>query len=1238
VAGSAQGWELELPENDRFTIRRRLGAGGMGVVYEAFDRERDTLVAIKTLRHLDADHLYRFKNEFRALADVEHPNLIRLGELVCSEGRWFFTMELVEGLDFLSWVRPGASGTAFEDTVDSGSLSGDAAGEAKDDVAAGKLDEAKLREALPQLVSAIGALHAAGKVHRDIKPTNVLVTPRRRLVLLDFGVIADAHEDDPNTSGPPVVGTPAYMAPDQAVSRTATPEADWYSVGVMLYEALTGRLPFAGTPLQIMMNKQSVVPRPPRELVPTIPADLDALCVDLLRTDPQERPTQTQIAARLEGRVAEPERVTSVGSSFVGRREEMGALHDALEAARRGQPTVVCVRGESGVGKSALIKSFARAAHAERDDVVELVGRCYEREAVPFKAFDGVVDALGRHLAQVDQVAAAMLLPDDAPLLARLFPTLRHVPAMGHAIEPKLADPVEVRRRAFVALRNLLARMASQKAVVIMIDDFQWSDADSLALLAELLHPDEAPSVLLVATIRSDADVDRAFEKRIAALCARRVALRRIDVEPLPAADAEILARKLALRVGLGVAIDASAIVREAAGHPLFIHELVNHAGLSGANATAAGPRRVLKLEEALGSRIEALEPAGRRVLEAVAVAGAPVLRSALALTLEQSTSPAELQRWLGSLHTLHLLRTTGSRATDVIECYHDRVREAVLRRLDAGAQRALHGALAGALESVGVAAKEPHLMVRHLEAAGDIAHAAAFAERGAARAADNLAFDRAAELYATAIRLGAHAKEEKSRLQMLLGQALVNAGRGAEAAEAYLGARDGALAATRLECQRRAAEQLLFSGQIDRGLEVLASVLADIGQRIPATPRRALADVLWLRLRLKMRGYGWKRRDASEIAPTDLIRVDTFRTVGLGLSTVDNIRGAAFQSRALMGALDLGEEERIGQALCVQANYLASQGYKNYPVTEKLLGEADRIAQATKSPFLAAWVQAVTGTANYLIGNYAVAGANIPAGLKRFEEETIGSIWELNNARLFWLLTLRQTGAYAKLGRLLDEWLRDAARRGDQYAETTFTRAGVLVLIMRDGIDAARATFLSRRWSPPEGAYHLQHWYELRAWVDFELAGGSSDEGKKLIDENLRRLDRSLLLRVEVVRAETLWMRARLALASGKAEAAGPLAKRLMKEGTEYARVWGLLVSAAVLHRLRAKDAAAAELARAIEAGDAQGMRMCAAAARLRLSELGVGETDREGALAALRTEGVRSVEQLLGVLAPGF
>ena len=202
-----------------YQLGNRLGGGGMGEVFEA-RRLDGQEVALKTLTEVSATNLYRFKREFRALADVEHPNLVRLYELgATSNGLAFFTMERVHGQPFVDWVREGLE-----------------EGEPP--------DFARLESALLQLVQGVHALHELGCVHRDLKPSNVLVTPEGRVVILDFGLLSEygAPEFGITRQGQ-AMGTPTHMAPEQAMAERTGPPADYYAIGVMLYTCITGNLP-----------------------------------------------------------------------------------------------------------------------------------------------------------------------------------------------------------------------------------------------------------------------------------------------------------------------------------------------------------------------------------------------------------------------------------------------------------------------------------------------------------------------------------------------------------------------------------------------------------------------------------------------------------------------------------------------------------------------------------------------------------------------------------------------------------------------------------------------------------------------------------------------------------------------------------------------------------------------------------------------------------------------------------
>src|SRR5262245_1230538 len=235
--------EREFRGSERFRVQRRLGAGGFGVVYQAFDQERREEVALKALRDDNVEALFRLKREFRALADIAHPNLVRLHELLADGDRWFFTMELIEGGSFLHFVR----GVPFPDRADSTDRTAAASppgspaapspmpsGDARKLMALGldgtpdsesagppPLDAERLRSGLRQAVAGIQALHRAGQLHRDIKPSNVLVSREGRVVLLDFGMVTDLSLTGSKRSVS-VVGTPAYMSPEQGSARPLT--------------------------------------------------------------------------------------------------------------------------------------------------------------------------------------------------------------------------------------------------------------------------------------------------------------------------------------------------------------------------------------------------------------------------------------------------------------------------------------------------------------------------------------------------------------------------------------------------------------------------------------------------------------------------------------------------------------------------------------------------------------------------------------------------------------------------------------------------------------------------------------------------------------------------------------------------------------------------------------------------------------------------------------------------------
>ncbi len=909
----------------RFELRRRIGSGGMGEVYEAIDRHGGDVVALKTLTRADGDTVTRFKREFRALQSTAHPNLVALLELIRDDERWFFTMELVRGKHLLEHVGR---------------------------------DLDKLRAVLPGVVLGLRALHEAGLVHRDIKPSNVMVTPEGRVVILDFGLVTAVDPGQQSRDGH-AVGTVEYMAPEQAVGRQVTEAADWYGLGVMIYEALTGQVPHQGHALQIMIDKQQVEPRSPAELVPGLPPDLVELCVDLLQIEPARRPSGDAVMRRLgvePGTSARTSQVTrtSLGSGrriFVGRERELAELAASLDRARD-RPIVHLVVGESGIGKSELVARFARLAQEDDPATLVLHGRCYERESVPYKALDGVADGIAQHLAQLPRPERDPLLPPRPDLLVRLFPVFLRIEAVAAApvLHDDAAEPQEQRRRMFGALRALVAAISAGRRIVITIDDLQWADADSFLLMSALLRGAGAPRALVLATVR---DVEGADAVPVAQIVERLagITVQTTRLGPLDADESRVLAEQIAPE--LAKKADLAQLTREAGGHPMFIHELLRHVDHLG------GPTGTASLDDALWTRVELLRPDARCVLEAICVAGAPISSDVASAACD--LEGAVLARATASLRVAGLAREVQRGRGLALEPYHDRVREAVQGRLTEVRRRELHGRIAAALEQGGEP-RDPQLLLRHFRLAGLPERAARYAEDAAQRSLAAHAFDQAAELWRIALDLIPRDAEDRRRVRLRLGEALISAGRGAEAAEVYLLAADGADRPTRLECHRHVAEQLLISGRIERGVEALDRLLAEIGV---SSPKHELWSLIGNRLRLRLRGLGFEPRHRREVSDADILRLDVLGVAGTGLSVVDTIRGASFQTRQLLLALKSGHLPHIARGMVLEATYLAANG--KFARSRRMFERVKALEGIDTDPYLAPLAAGARGISAYL-------------------------------------------------------------------------------------------------------------------------------------------------------------------------------------------------------------------------------------------------------------------------------
>ncbi|MEM7350624.1 MAG: protein kinase [Acidobacteriota bacterium] len=1199
-------------------IQRRIGAGAFGVVYEAYDREAASLVALKVLRFAQADALYRFKKDFRALADIRHPNLVSFYELLTQDGLWFFSMELVHGSDFIEAL-------------------------------AGKPDFDRIRRVVHQLASGLEAVHRSGKVHRDIKPPNVLVTQEDRAVLLDFGLVTEFQRIGLPDLEPQTVGTPAYMSPEQALALPGSPASDWYSVGVMLYQALTGHLPFSGSALEIMADKQTGAP----PAMADVPPDLEELCIGLLDPDPDRRLQGSEVLGRLQAK-GSPGRShpASFEAPFIGRQEILHELETAF-AASDGKTVAVYLRGASGMGKSALIERFlARLdAAAEPADLplVVLSGRCYLQESVPYKALDSLVDALSRYLTSLPKAEVAGLLTPQVAQLSVLFPVLLRVGPVAD-LGSEVLDPQTQRRRAFAGLRELLGKLASRCRLVLAIDDLQWGDIDSFLLLDEVLKPPDPPALLLIGAFRSEDEASspflRALSEHRESLRWRGVDVRELELGGLPQEQAAELVDALLGQAPEGAQDQTVSILREAAGSPLFLSQLAHF-------SQDRSLRSDFHLREVILARVAALPGPARRLLETVAVAGKPLDLSAARQAVDLASEGADA---LALLRARKLIRQSAAQDRDEIEAYHDRIRETVVESLSADDLRRIHRALALALESSGRA--DPETLAVHFQATREVARACQYAVTAAGRAEETLAFERAARLYRLALDLTPEDGPERYRLEVKLGEALANAGRSREAADTFLQAVEHSGTINPFEAQRHAAEKLLISGHIDRGMAILRHVLRTIDMRLEKRSWRALLDLWWHRLRLRLRGLQFDECPASDCDPELLRRIDVCWSVEVGLCLVDVLRASQFHARHLLLALTVGEPERVARGLAMEVFFGAMEGN----ASDEMLEQARLLAGRVRGRYATCLTEMAAGMLACSDGDWVEARRRLEVAEAQLREVRSGVAWELATVRHFRVLALLHLGFWPELFAELPRLLGPARKQGDLYLEIHLRHwVESLRDLARDRPDQAQTTLRQsiRDWS--HTGFHFQHFGHLYAMAQVELYEGLGLEAWSRVRERWSELTGSMIQRIGMVLILSYDLRARCAVAAASEEVCTPGlrnwlleqaergAQRIERVGAQWPLGLAHLIRAGIESVRGRTDDAASHLRTAGIAFDDCSMVVHATMARWRLETsddpegAGGGRANRERIVAdsdtrwLLAERGIVKPDRFAAVIVPG-
>jgi serine/threonine protein kinase len=1181
--------------SERFVFETLLGEGASGAVYRAYDRARGATVAVKFLTAVDPASLFRFKSEFRVLANLSHPNLLQLYELLTYDDDWLLTMELVNGTDFLSYVRPRAqvtqecdeadADTAYVSSKDQGTADIPAADE---DVAETELDaaassslksadpdldstlvvtipgtlidqfdplrvqstprieslacpfdEERLRNALLQLCEGLAALHRADRLHRDLKPANVLVSVAdARVVICDFGLALEAGRSGGDASDAPgdeqsrfelrqreIAGTLPFMSPEQARAKTLTTTSDWYSVGVMLYLALTGRLPFAAALSYNSSLRSKLRGRPvhPAVIAPGVPGELAELALAMLHPDPRQRAGYNEVLTALDGKRKRALFRARTSRAFLGRERQLSMLRGAFSASCSGAAMVALVSGTSGMGKSALVQHFLARLESDANAIV-LRARCYEREELPYKAIDPLIDAMASHLQTLDvSQVRELLLRSNIRYLAALFPALKRVNALAQLLDEEDADEIrdlrERKRLAFRAFRELCKRLARQRPLVLFIDDLQWGDRDSSPLFQELIAGPDAPPVLIVCAYRSEDEARSplvALLKDLHKVDESLMRLVDVQVTALSTPDAARLAKSL-LEARSGAAAAADLIAREAEGSPFFVRELAAFIGERGIEAATN-----IRLDTVIQTQLDALARDTRDLLALIAVAGRPTAQSTLTAASQLGEHTFKVLR---ELEGRRLVLTKRSDVGERIECYHDRIRETACKVLTAEQTRALHRSLALALQTEAI--EDCDALFEHWRGAGERDQACHYALKGASKAEAAMAFSRAADLYRAALSLLAPGDPRRRDLMEDMGHALIGAGRGVDAAAAFQELIPGANAAQGLKLRMLATTQLLRGGKISAGFAELARAEDMFGVRLPRSEAKALAMLLSrrLRIRLKEKRIGIHPSHEHE---EEHARLAALWEVAAAVTSADWIRGGIYGAELMLRAIKSGDPSHIAGACGLEAVVAAAAN--DIGRTQRMIELAERAAQNTGNIALIGRVRGMRGVCCQLLGRWcdSVKFARESQDLSRRASQVT---WDLAIMTWWEITSSAFAGSMRDLTTLVPQALSDAEGRGDVFAATSFRThrcCWAWLGVDRPELADHHVEIAERDWTP--SGYQFQHWHMAYSRSDVDLYRGTP---RRSLERVTRAWKRGRLLRqVTGVRVDMLYTRGRLALA----------------------------------------------------------------------------------------------------------
>lgn len=642
-----------------FLLIRQLGKGGMGNVYSAIDLRSTAHVAVKVMRHLDSWSIYRFVEEFSWLSQLNHPHLVKLYDAFSEGDTRYFSMEQVEGLTIRNWFQ-----TLSPTDVSRWNM---------------------LRQVLAETASAIRFLHDCDVMHRDVKPTNLMITPNRRAMLLDLGLAMRSGKSTAGLQlldGSKIVGTIQYLPPEALRGDPQTFASDWYSFGVLIFETITNSFPPISVDpknkdlnLRYQLNESAL-----RAKLQGLPEDLMALCTDLLSVDPRARPLGNEIIQRLGAE--DSGALSFAGDSVCFGRDEV--LDQITSCFRDKTHKLVLVRGESGIGKTTVLKHWTRSQKLADEKTLLLHCSCHLQDHTPLRALNLLAQQLVNLLPELPREMWEDLTTREGAEIVYGFPQMQQLTG----VQPRQKDPtigvqeLAARRAAGLhALLYWLRELSTRCSVIIVIDDAQWADSDSGRLLSQLFTIQSGFQGLLLIADQGPTVKSPLVESMLGLL--DETVFQELELKPLEKSVCAALLEKWSTAVGVELQPAIySDLTRRAGGNPFLLREVLS-AYLYHVMQFALDDEAWLKTSRNQGrgghlrSRFSLLPISMERVLQYLAIADEPL--GFHQLQTVSRVLPHELLPLINYLASQGWIRINGASLDSELEIAHDRFRDVVL-------------------------------------------------------------------------------------------------------------------------------------------------------------------------------------------------------------------------------------------------------------------------------------------------------------------------------------------------------------------------------------------------------------------------------------------------------------------------------------------------------------------------------------------------------------------------------